>query len=152
MICYKQILSAAEIAMSEKSVGGDPLSIFYVHPIDLVFYDLPANSEARITLHPDKNAKWGSGEPQSRMVGISLSATRGNTLCLSTFTVNQRELYIATYAACSEIHVRLYLHALEPSFSGRADLPVLSSVTIASSLDRTSLIERGLSSFTMALR
>lgn len=127
--------------------------LFFAHPIELTFYSLRANSEARVTLNADNKARWACGNPRSQLVGVSLLASpRGATLCLSTFTINHREIYLATNQACPELYVRLFLHTLEPAFSGRADLPSAGGLTIESLIDRTSLVERGLSSFSVALR
>lgn len=135
---------------------GEPAAasaLFFAYPIELTFYTLRANSEARVQLDASMQARWGNGEPDSKLVGISLCALpRGTTLTLSSFIVNFREIHLVTYQACQEIRVRLYVHTLERSFSGRVDVPPSATVTIESPLDRTTLAENGLSSFVLALR
>jgi hypothetical protein len=154
-------LSVSEDESAQKSVvastwdgcdGSDarPESLMFLsHPIRLLFYDLRQNSSARVALDPEKNARWGNVDRRNGLVGVQFIAPRGNTLSLSTFSVNQLELLIETSSACPELHVRLYLRTLESSFSGRADLPSGTSLTIESSVDRTSLIERGVISFSV---
>jgi hypothetical protein len=147
--------ASAALADERRDDEGEPQSmdpIFCSYPIHLWLYDLRANSEARVTLDECKKARWGSGDPRSRLVGVSFSAPRGSTLSLSTFIVNQRELFVAANPACPELRVRLYVHTLESSFSGRADLPSGSSLTIETSIDRTTLVEHGCSSFSVALQ
>lgn len=128
-------------------------ALFFAYPIELTFYTLRASSEARVQLDASMQARWGNGEPDSKLVGISLCALpRGTTLTLSSFIVNFREIHLVTYQACQEIRVRLYVHTLERSFSGRVDVPPAGAVTIESPLDRTTLAENGLSSFVLAVR
>jgi hypothetical protein len=130
-----------------------PTALFFAHPIMLTFYDLPAKSEARVTLKEEMKVQWGRGDPRSRLVGVSLSAfPRGATLSLSRFILNSRELIVSAYQKCPEIRIRLYVNTLETMFGGLVDLPAAASLTIESSIDRTTLVERGSSSFALALR
>lgn len=138
-------------AASKEPTSDSPL--FFVHPIELTFYNLAAKSEAHVRLDSAGTAKWGNGVPGNQLVGVSLSSSpRATLLALNAFLINYRNVSLFTNAACAEIHARLYVHALERSFSGRVDLPPGAVVTIESPVDRTTLAEHGLSSYTLALR
>ncbi len=131
--------------------GDSPL--FFAHPIELTFYNLGAKSEAHIRLQAGGKWKWGNGVPGSQLVGVSvLSSPRDSLLAVNSFLINYRNVSIFTNAVCLEIHARLYVHTLEPSFAGRVDLPPGATVTIESPVDRTTLAEHGLSSFSLTLR
>ena len=129
----------------------DPL--FFSHQIQLIFYNLKSNTEAHVRLDRDGKARWGNGEPDSRLVGVSLWASpRGTMLTLNSFLINCHNVSLVTNALCQEIHARLYLHTLERSFSGRVDLPSGANLTIESPMDRTTIAECGISSFILMLR
>ena len=133
------------------SAAGAPL--FFVHPIELTFYNLPSKCEANVRLNTGAGAKWGNGVPGSQLVGVSLSSSPHNSLlALNAFLINHRNVSLITNATCTEIRARLYVHTLARSFSGQVDLPSGALVTIESSVDRTTIAEHGLSSYTLALR
>ncbi|RDU97351.1 hypothetical protein DWV00_19170 [Trinickia dinghuensis] len=147
--------SVKDSAAIRKAVTeGEPsLPLFFVHPIELTFYNLKSNSEAHVWLQPEGGTRWGNGEPTSKLVGVSLSASpRGSPLPLNSFLINYRNVSLVTNALCSEIRARLYVHTLDRSFSGQVDLPPGASLTIESPRDRTTLAERGISSYTLKLR
>ena len=127
--------------------------LFFIHPIELTFYNLATKTEAHVLLDADRTPRWGNGVPGSQLVGISVSSwPRGSLLAVNSFLINYRNIWLLTTAACAEIHARVYVHTLERSFSGRVDLPPGATVTIESPVDRTTLAEHGLSSYTLALR
>lgn len=131
--------------------AGSPL--FFVHPIELTFYNLGPKSEANIRLDARCKAKWGNGVSGGQLVGVSISSSpRGSLLAVSSFLINCRNISLVTNAACPEIHARLYVHTLERSFCGRVDLPSGALITIESPVDRTTMAEHGLSSFSLTLR
>lgn len=143
---------AAQAHASKKEPASNS-PLFFVHPIELTFYNLGANTEAHIRLDSSGKARWGNGVPGSQLVGVSMSSSpRGSLLAVNSFLINYRNVSLFTNAVCTEIHARLYMHTLEPSFSGRVDLPPDATVTIESAVDRTTLAEHGLSSYTLALR
>lgn len=118
------------------------------HPLTITLSNLPANSKAFITIRDDQNAIWSDGSGTG-LVGLSIEATKDAMLFVDSFLVNARELYLQTNAVSQEIQIRLYVNTLQHDLRGRVDLPPNASVTLTSTIDRTSLI--GLSSFVVEL-
>jgi hypothetical protein len=137
----------------ERRISSESSPHFFSYPIELTFYKLRANGEANVRLEDGGAVRWGNSNPGSKLVGISLSASpRGALLTLNSFVVNSHNVSLVTNASCPEIHVRLYAHTLEESFCGQVDLPPDATVTIESTMDRTTIAERGISSFVLMLR
>lgn len=118
------------------------------HPLTITLTNLPANSKAFITIRDGQEAIWSDGSGTG-LVGLSIEATKDTMLFVDSFLVNARELYLQTNALSQEIQIRLYVNTLQNDLRGRVDLPPNASVTLTSTIDRTSLI--GLSSFVVEL-
>lgn len=144
---------ADAVPVPERDVGGGSRAPhFFAYPVELSFCNLRANSEARVWLDAGGTARWGGSDPRSALVGASVaSSPRGSTMALSTFLINHCIVFLSTYQACPEIRVRLYVHTLEKTVCGRVDLPPGATLTIETPVDRTTLAERGLSSYALTL-
>jgi hypothetical protein len=119
--------------------------------IKVTLREMPADSRVRIFLRDGGPYPiWAMGDACADLVGIAIETpSRSTLLKLNSFVINRRELMFSTYAACEEISLVIYIQSADAIFRGFVDLPLRSSATFESEVDRTSLL--GFSSFALSL-
>lgn len=116
--------------------------------IKISLFQIPADGRVHIFLRDSQAAIWDMGDADADLVGIALeTASRTVPLRLNCFSFNRRELILGSYASCDEIRLDICVTCTNNAIRGYVDLPLGTSVTFQSGVDRTSLI--GFSSFAL---